>query len=219
MPTTRKQKKARKSREAEMLSDIENLDIMLGGSHFDRNERSESMYSNQAGRPESLFEDELENENENEFPNPGNNGPSPNTELGQNSIRESSSVEINRLSSELNSRISREMDEMMNSVSVQIQRAINEAISSQILPQIQNAVMAGSGQLTKERWNVPAERPEGYSEVLQNLEPRNNSKSKQANDRPKDGFTSTNPRAYDSDVSIVCNFLPSFVEFHFTSLF
>ena len=86
---------------------------------------------------------------------------------------------------------------MMNSVSVQIQRAINEAISSQILPQIQNAVMAGSGQLTKERWNVPAERPEGYSEILQNLEPRNNSKSKQANDRPKDGFTSTNFRAYD----------------------
>ena len=143
MPTTRKQKKARKSREAEMLSDIENLDIMLGGNHFDRNERNESMYSNQAGRPESLFEDELENENENEFPNPGNNGPSPNTELGQNSIRESSSVEINRLSSELNSRMSRGMDEMMNSVSVQIQRAINEAISSQILPQIKTQLWPG----------------------------------------------------------------------------
>ena len=197
MPTTRKQKKTRKSREAEMLSDIENLDIMLGGNHFDRNERNESVNSNQAGRPESLFGDEFGDENENEFPNPGNNGPSPNTELGHNSIRECSSVEINRLSSELNSRISREMDEMMNSVSVQIQRAINEAISSQILPQIQNAVMAGSGQLTKERWNVPAERPEGYSEILQNLEPRNNSKSKQTNDRPKDGFTSTNSRAYD----------------------
>ena len=197
MPTTRKQKKTRKSREAEMLSDIENLDIMLGGNHFDRNERNESVNSNQTGRPESLFGDEFGDENENEFPNPGNNGPSPNTELGHNSIRECSSVEINRLSSELNSRISREMDEMMNSVSVQIQRAINEAISSQILPQIQNAVMAGSGQLTKERWNVPAERPEGYSEILQNLEPRNNSKSKQTNDRPKDGFTSTNSRAYD----------------------
>ena len=198
MPTTRKQKKARKSREAEMLSDIENLDIMLGGNHFDRNERNESVNSNQAGRPESLFGDEFGDENENEFPNPGNNGPSPNTELGHNSIRECSSVEINRLSSELNSRISREMDEMMNSVSVQIQRAINEAISSQILPQIQNAVMAGSGQLTKERWNVPAERPEGYSEILQSLEPRNNSKSKQTNDRPRDGFTSTNSRAYDN---------------------
>ena len=180
-----------------MLSDIENLDIMLGENHFERNERNGSVNSNQADRPESLFGDEFEDENENVFPNPRNNGPSPNTELGHNSIRECSSVEINRLSSELNSRISREMDEMMNSVSVQIQRAINEAISSQILPQIQNVVMAGSGQLTKERWNVPAERPEGYSEVLQNLEPRNNSKNKQTNDRSKDGFTSTNSRAYD----------------------
>ena len=178
-----------------MLSDIENLDIMLGENHFDRSERNESVNSNQAGRPESLFGDELENENE--FLNSRNNGPSPNTELGHNSIRECSSVEINRLSSELNSRISREMDEMMNSVSVQIQRAINEAISSQILPQIQNVVMAGSGQLTKGGWNVPAERPEEYSEVLQNLEPKDNSKNKQANDRPKDGVPSTNSRAYD----------------------
>ena len=158
MPITRKQKKARKSRGLDMLSDIENLDIMLGENHFERNERNESVNSNQADRPESLFGDEFEDENENVFPNPRNNGPSPNTELGHNSIRECSSVEINRLSSELNSRISREMVEMMNSVSVQIQRAINEAISSQILPQIQNVVMAGSGQSTKERWNVPAGR-------------------------------------------------------------
>ena len=32
MPTTRKQK-ARKSRGLEMLSDIEKLDVMLGGNH------------------------------------------------------------------------------------------------------------------------------------------------------------------------------------------
>ena len=36
MSTTRKQIKARKSRGAEMLSDIENLDIMLGGNHLER---------------------------------------------------------------------------------------------------------------------------------------------------------------------------------------
>ena len=34
MPTTRKQKRARKSRGLEMLSDIENIDIMLGENHF-----------------------------------------------------------------------------------------------------------------------------------------------------------------------------------------
>ena len=39
MPTTRKQKKARKSRGLEMLSDIENIDIMLGENHFSVRER------------------------------------------------------------------------------------------------------------------------------------------------------------------------------------
>ena len=42
MPTTRKQKKARKSRGQEMLSDIENLDIMVGENHFDREESEDS---------------------------------------------------------------------------------------------------------------------------------------------------------------------------------
>ena len=198
MPTTRKQKKARKSREAEMLSDIENLDIMLGGDHFIRNERSESLNSNQARRPNSLFGDEFENEDENRSPNSRTDEPGPNAELGQNSVRGSSNAEINRLSSELNSRLSREMDEMMNSVNIQIQRAISEAISNQVLPQIQNALMANSGHMTKERWNVPSERPEGYSEVLRNSDSRNNLKSKTLGDRQKDGFTLTDNRAYDT---------------------
>ena len=48
MPTTRKQAKARKSRGLEMLSDIENLDIMLGEK---QSEREESVDSNLARRP------------------------------------------------------------------------------------------------------------------------------------------------------------------------
>ena len=52
------------------------------------------------------------------------------------------------------------MNEMMNSVNTQIQRAISDAISNQVLPQIQNVLRAGSGHLTQNRWNVPAERPE-----------------------------------------------------------
>ena len=43
MPTSRKQKKARKSRGLEMLSDIENLDIMLGENHFGTREREGSL--------------------------------------------------------------------------------------------------------------------------------------------------------------------------------
>ena len=51
MSTTRKQKiKARKSIEADMLSDIENMDIMPGSNHF---EREESEFSNSVRRPGS----------------------------------------------------------------------------------------------------------------------------------------------------------------------
>ena len=199
MPTTRKQKKTRKSRGVEIISDIENVDMMLGENHFSRNERDESLSSNQTRRPESTFGDQFENNDENRYLNSRNDGLSPNADYGQNSAGGNSSAEINRLSSELNSRISREMDEMMNSVSVQIQRAINDAISNQVLPQIQNAIVAGSGHLTRERWNVPAERPEGYSEVLRNSDSRDNSRSKPFMDCQKDGpTTSTNARAYDN---------------------
>ena len=49
---------------------------------------------------------------------------------------------------------------MMSSVNSQIQKAISDAISSQILHQIQAALNAGCGQMTQNRWNVPSERPE-----------------------------------------------------------
>ena len=42
---------------------------------------------------------------------------------GQSSTSANSNAKINKLSSELNSRLSREMDEMMNSVNTQIQGA------------------------------------------------------------------------------------------------
>ena len=92
-------------------------------------------------------------------------------------------AEINKLSSELKSRISREMNEMMNSVSVQIQRAINDAISNQVLPQIQNVVRAGSGQVTKNGWDISSERPEGDSEGLRSGRARNYMRTEQAHSR------------------------------------
>ena len=86
----------------------------------------------------------ISNEFENIHGNPRAVNPGISADFDHNSVTANSSAEIDRLSSELNSRISREMDEMMNSVSVQIQRAINDAISNQVLPQIQNVIKAGS---------------------------------------------------------------------------
>ena len=143
MPTTRKQKKARKYKGIEMLSDIENLDIMLGENHFNRSERDESLNSNCARRPESTIEDGFENNDENRQLDSRDADPGTNANYGQNSSEGYSSVEINKLSSELNSRLSRELDEMMSNVNTQIQRAISDAISCQILPQIQTVLNAG----------------------------------------------------------------------------
>ena len=64
MPSTRKQKKARKSRGLEMLSDIENLDIMIGENHFDTVKREGSLNSNFARRPESANSNNLNNDDD-----------------------------------------------------------------------------------------------------------------------------------------------------------
>ena len=176
-----------------MLSDIENLDIMLGENHFGRKERDESISSNRARRPESAFGDEFENNDENTQLNTREGGLGTSADYGRNSTGGNSSAEINRLSSELNSRLSRELDEMMSSVNTQIQRAISDAISGQILPQIQSVLNAGSGQQTLNKWNVPSERPGTNPEVPQGASLRNNSTSKP--NRPCDGITSL--QAYD----------------------
>ena len=99
-----------------MLSDIENLDIMLGENHFKRNERDERLSSNRARRPESTVEDEFENNDENRHLDSRDAGPSTNADYGRNSKEGNSSSEINGLSSELNSSLSRELDEMISSV-------------------------------------------------------------------------------------------------------
>ena len=134
----------------------------------------------------------LENEGESSYSNHRNSNVRTIADYGQNTADMSSQAEINKLSSELNSRISREMEEMMNSVSVQILRAINDALSNQVLPQIQNAIMAGPGRVTKKGWDVPAERPEINPEVQRNLNARNNPRSEQDEGRQNGDFPSNN---------------------------
>ena len=77
----------------------------------------------------------------------------------------------------------------MSSVNTQIQRAISDAISSQILPQSQTALNSGSGHLTQDKWNVTSERPEVNSEKFSNEKSRGNSRSEPIRDRPNDSFS------------------------------
>ena len=192
MPTTRKQKKARKSRGLEMLSDIENLHIMLGENHFDTREREGSLNSNLPRRSRSFVNNESENEDENMSRNQRITNFDINAEFDHNSATANSSAETNRLSSEINSRISREMDEIMSSVCVQIQSGINDAKSTQVLPQIQNVIMAGSGHGTRKGWDVPSERPEPILEVQRNTTAKSNLRSGQDEDQLNNDFPNQN---------------------------
>ena len=76
-------------------------------------------------------------------------------QTGHNSERTDSGSELNRLSGELNQRITREMSDFMDSVSSQIQRATNEAINDQILPQIQTSLKAGDGSNARKKVGSP----------------------------------------------------------------
>ena len=150
------------------------------------------MNSNLPRRSRSFASNESENENGNVDGNQRNDHSRANTEYDNNSVAATSSAEINKLSSELNSRISREMDEMMNSVSVQIQRAISDAISTQVLPQIQNVIMAGSGHGTRKGWDVLSERRELNSEVHRNLNAKNNLRNEQDGNQFNNDFPELN---------------------------
>ena len=205
MPTTRKQKKARKSRGLERLSDIENLVIMLGENHFGAQETEGSLNSNLPRRSRSFASNESDNEDENGGRSKRNIDSRMNAECDRKSITGDSSAEINRLSSELISRISREMDEMMNSVSVQIQRATNDAISTQVLPQIQNVIMARPGHGTRKGWDVPTERPELNSEVQRNL----NAKSSLRNGQYENQLNDDYPDLKVHDMVTVDNEIPN----------
>ena len=80
-----------------MFSDIEYLDIMLGGDHFGARDRDESLNSNLARRPESAISNDLENDHENTHVNPRVISSGNCAESDRTSATANSSAEINRL--------------------------------------------------------------------------------------------------------------------------
>ena len=134
MPSTRRQKaKARKSREMDMLSDIENMDVMLGNANNNPKERELVDAIEQSSVQGDIETCEyLENQY--------TNFPHENSLPRQDDIRQS----LETFSNELNLRLSQEMDSMMSMVHSQINRAINNAISERVIPEIQNIVSSMS---------------------------------------------------------------------------
>ena len=137
MPSTRRQKaKARKSREMDMLSDIENMDVMLGNGGSNPIEREltdaieQSSVQGDVESNEHLGNQYTSFAYENNLPR-------------QDDIRQS----LETFSNEFNLRLSQEMDSMMSMMHSQMNRAISNAIAERVIPEIQNIVssMSSSG--------------------------------------------------------------------------
>ena len=164
---------------------------MLGENHFNRFERDGSLDSTSVRRHESIASNNLDERGKNPYSDHIVSNVRSSVDYGQNSEDMSSQTEINKLSSELNSRISREIDEMMSGGSSQIQRAINDAISNQVLPQIQ-VIMAGSGRETRRGWETFVERPEINPEDQRSVNVKTNLRNEHSDDHRHSEITNRN---------------------------
>ena len=161
MPSTRRQKaKARKSKEMDMLSDMDNLDVMIGSENPLERELADVI-------DQSSINGDIETDSHSR--NDLGNFIQGNEPHGRNDIRQS----FETFSNEFNLRLSQEMDSMMAMVHSQINRAISAAISEKVLPEIQNIVssMSSSGNRDTEASMSPdsqenRENPSGLKTKL-----------------------------------------------------
>ena len=125
MPSTRKQKaKERRSRQLDMLSDAENVDLMLGSYSRDGEENNNS-------------ENEMNLDSGSSRPQQSSNiiGEDFRSLLNTNS-RENSEITIETtrmINEEISNQISRKLNEIKTSLNSQIQDAITAAITSTVL--------------------------------------------------------------------------------------
>ena len=138
MPSTRKQKaKAMKSREMDMMSDFENLDVMLGNRNNNPIERELADAIDQSSTHGDADTNAYQGSEYRDYLHE-------NDLLRQNEVGQS----FETFSNEFNLRLSQEMDSMRSMMHSQINRAITAAIAERVIPEIQNIAnsMFSTGQ-------------------------------------------------------------------------
>ena len=186
MPSTRKRKaKEKRSRQSDVMSDIENLDVMLGSYQRENSEfRSEN---NENALDQRSNGREGQDQNVDDYRTFLNNNPSKNSCL---------TVETSRaISSENSSQMSRKFQEMQTSLNSQILDVINTAIDTRVLSSIKNAVRRQNSakntnlNLRSDGLHQDTAAPENSQKDLQSsrLHPENTYKSYQdaQNDIPR----------------------------------
>ena len=132
MPSTRKQKsKEQCSRQLDMVSDVKNVDIMLGSYSRDDEEND-------------ISENGVKLDSGSNRPQQSSNviGEDFRSLLNTNS-RENSEITIETtrmINEEISNKMSRKLNEINNSLNIQIQDAFSSAITEKILPSFQNTL-------------------------------------------------------------------------------
>ena len=132
MPSTREQKaKERRSRQLDMLTDVQNVDIMLGKYSRDDEENN-------------ISENGVNLDSGSNRPQQSSNaiGEDFRSLLNTNS-RENSEITIETtrmINDEISNQMSRKLNEIKSSLNVQIQEAISSAITEKVLSSIQNTL-------------------------------------------------------------------------------
>ena len=136
MPSTRRQKaKARRSREMDMMSDFEKMDVVLGNENANPIERelTDTIHGSVSiNGLESYSHIRRNPSNEKEIRDFSHKGEVPK----QDRILES----IQTFSNKINMRLSQEMDAMMSMMHSQNKRAISSAFSERVIPEIQSII-------------------------------------------------------------------------------
>ena len=132
MPSTRKQKaKEKRSRQSDVMSDIEKLDVMLG-NYTNSEIRDQEAVDQIENDPESRRRQQDLDQNESNYRSLLNTNLSENSEI---------TVETSRMiNSEISSQMSRKIEEMKSDLNSQILEVINSAIEERILPSIENVI-------------------------------------------------------------------------------
>ena len=131
MPSTRKQKaREKRSRQSDVMSDLENVDIMLG--NYSRNELDSQ-----------LGERETELDLESNGPQTANPISEDFRSLINTNSRKNSEITIETarlINNEITSQVTRKLDEIRSDLNYHILEVINSAITEKVLPSIQNVL-------------------------------------------------------------------------------
>ena len=132
MPSTRRQKaKERRSRQLDIMSDVENVDIMLGS--YSRCDEENNISENEGNLDSgSSRPQQSSNVIGEDFRSLLNTNSRENSEI---------TIETTRLiNEEISNQMSRKLNEVKTSLSSQVQEAITAAITNTVLPAIQNTL-------------------------------------------------------------------------------